>query len=292
MTTATATTSTTATTGTALMGPVELAHRQPVAALLADALVFARRHAEHIRQIPEKLIDVTAQPIVFVLLFAFVFGGAIAVEGGSYREYLIGGILVHSLAFGMFGPAMTIATELQEGVIDRFRSLPVARSAYLVGHVLAELVANLLAITILVGCGLAIGWRTHTDAWHVAHALVLLVVFAAVMVWIGTWLGMAVRSPDAVQGIGFVLVFPLTFVSSAFVPIASMPEALQWVASLNPVSTLAAAARELFGNPVAPVTKDVWPATHPVAASWTWCLVLLAVVVPATLHRFQRRTSG
>jgi ABC transporter DrrB family efflux protein len=279
---------------TATVTPVaaEPAVRHPARALVADALVFARRHAAHIRQIPEKLLDVTVQPIMFVFLFGYVFGGAVVIEGGSYREYMIGGILVQTLAFGLFSPAMTIATELQEGVIDRFRSLPVARSAYLLGHVLAELAASLVAITILVLSGLVAGWRTHTDVWRVGHGLVLLVVFGAVMVWLGTWLGMVVRSPDAVQGIGFVVVFPITFISGAFVPIASMPEPLQWVASLNPVSTLANAARELFGNPVTPVTKHVWPMTHPVAASWVYCALLLAAVVPATLRRFQQRTTG
>jgi len=272
-------------------GPTDLATRPPTRALLADSLVFARRHAEHIRQIPEKLLDVTVQPIMFVLLFGFVFGGAIAVDGGNYREYLIGGILVQSLAFGMFGPAMTIATDLQEGVIDRFRSLPVSRSAYLVGHFLAELAAILVAISILLASGLAVGWRTHTDIWHVGEAIVLLVVFGAAMIWVGTWLGMVVRSPDAVQGIGFVLIFPLTFVSSAFVPIESMPAVLQWVASLNPVSALSAAIRELFGNPVTPVTKDVWPMTHPVAASWLYCALILAVAIPAAKRRFRHRTT-
>jgi ABC-2 type transport system permease protein len=271
--------------------PASRVAARPTRTLLADSLVFARRNVEHIRQIPEKLLDVTVQPIMFVLLFGFVFGGAIAVDGGSYREYLIGGILVQSLAFGMFGPAMAIATDLQEGVIDRFRSLPTARSAYLLGHFLAELAAISLAITILLLTGLATGWRAHTDLWHIGEAIALLALFGAGMIWVGTWLGMVVRSPDAVQGIGFVLVFPITFISSAFVPIESMPAALQWVASFNPVSALAAAVRELFGNPVTPVTKDVWPMLHPVAASWIYCVLILAVAVPAALHRHRVRTT-
>ena len=259
--------------------------------LVSDTMVFARRNTEHIRQIPEKLLDVTAQPIMFVLLFGFVFGGAIHVDGGNYREYLIGGILIQSLAFGLMGPAMSVATDLTEGVIDRFRSLPSHKSAYLLGHFTSELAGMLLSIVILLGTGLAVGWRTHTDIWQVSSALALLVLFAAGMIWVGTWLGMLVRSPDAVQGVAFMLVFPVTFISSAFVPIESMPNVLQWVASWNPVSTLAAAVRELFGNPVTPVTKDVWPATHPVAAAWIYCLVILALAVPAALHRYRLRTA-
>jgi ABC-2 type transport system permease protein len=273
------------------VAPVVAPDRRSHGSLASDILVFARRNIEHVRQIPEKLLDVTLQPIMFVLLFAFVFGGAIAVEGGNYREYLIGGILVQSLAFGMMGPGVSIATDLTEGVIDRFRSLPSARSAYLLGHFVAELGALLMAITILLGTGLAIGWRTHSAWWEVVEGLALLVTFGSAMIWLGTWVGMRVRSADAVQGVAFMIVFPLTFISSAFVPIASMPEALQWVASCNPVSAIVAAVRELFGNPVTPVTKDVWPLEHPVAAAWLYCVVILAIVVPAAVHRHRLRTT-
>ncbi|HEY1315730.1 MAG TPA: ABC transporter permease [Gaiella sp.] len=258
---------------------------------VSDSLVFARRNVEHIRQIPEKLLDVTLQPIMFVLLFAFVFGGAIHVAGGSYREYLIGGILVQSVAFGMMGPGVSIATDLTEGVIDRFRTLPIARSTYLVGHFLAELAGMAVAIAILLVTGLVVGWRVHTDALHATEALLLLVVFAAGAIWIGTWIGMLVRSADAVQGIAFLIVFPLTFVSSAFVPIDSMPDVLQWVAAWNPVSALAAAVRELFGNPTTPVSKDAWPLEHAVLASWLYCLALLAFAIPAAMRRFRARTA-
>lgn len=259
----------------------------------ADSLTFARRNIEHIRQLPEKLIEVTIQPIMFVLLFAFVFGGAISVGGGkatTYREFLIGGILIQTLAFGMTGPAITIATDLKEGVIDRFRSLPTSRGAYLTGHFLAELAGMVLATAILLGSGFLVGWRIRTDALHAVEGLLLLLTFAAAMIWVGTWLGMLARSADAVQGLVFTIVFPITFLSNAFVPIDSLPNALQWVASLNPVSVLVQAVRTLFGNPLAPVVKPTWPMTHPVAAGWLYCLVILAVAVPAALHRYRVRT--
>ena len=214
-----------------------------------DSMVFARRNIEHIRQIPEKLLDVTLQPIMFVLLFAFVFGGAIHVDGGNYREFLIGGILVQSLAFGLMGPAMSIATDLDEGVIDRFRSLPSSRGSYLFGHYLAELAGSMLSLAILIGTGLAVGWRTHNGALDVASAVLLLMVFSSAMIWLGTFLGMLVRSPDAAQGVVFVTVFPLTFLSIAFVPIESMPNALQWIASWNPISALVAARARAVRQP-------------------------------------------
>ncbi len=259
--------------------------------VLTDSAVYARRNLEHIRQVPEKLTNVTVQPLMFVLLFAYVFGGAIDVEGGGYKEYLIGGILIQTLGFAMMGPAMSVATDLQEGVIDRFRSLPARRSAYLFGHYLAELVGSILTIAIVLATGLVVGWRTHTGWWEVVAALLLLGVFASAMIWLGLWLGILVRSPDAVMGIGFVIIFPVTFISNAFVPIESMPGVLQWVASVNPISVLIAAVRTLFGNPVAPVTKHVWPIDHPVAAGWLYSLALLALGLVIAMRRFVARTT-
>lgn len=277
------------------MAPPMTGHdeRSSVGDLWRDSLLFARRNIEHIRQIPEKLLDVTVQPLMFVLLFAYVFGGAITVGGDAdaYREYLIGGILIQSLAFGMMGPATSIATDLTEGVIDRFRSLPTSRAAYLIGHYFAELAGLVLSIIVLLSAGLIVGWRANNDVFHVAEAILLLVVFATAMIWAGTWIGLKVRSADAVMGIGFTLVFPLTFLSNAFVPIESLPNVLQWFASVNPVSVIVAAVRTLFGNPLAPVTKHVWPMDHPVAASWIYCVLLLAICIPGALRRFMVRTT-
>jgi ABC transporter DrrB family efflux protein len=259
--------------------------------LLAESRIFARRNLEHIRQVPEKLTNVTIQPLMFVLLFAYVFGGAIKVGGGGYKEYLIGGILIQTLAFAMMGPAMSIATDLQEGVIDRFRSLPSRRSAYLLGHYMAEMLGSLLTIVILLGTGLVVGWRTHSPFLHVVEALLLLLVFASAIIWIGLWMGIQVRSPDAVMGVGFVVVFPITFISNAFVPIESLPNILQWVASVNPVSVLIAAVRTLFGNPVAPVTKHVWPIDHPVAAAWMYSVALVVLGWVIAQRRYRARTT-
>ena len=259
--------------------------------LWSDSLVFAGRNAAHIRQVPEKLLDVTLQPIMFVLLFAFVFGGAIAVDGSSYREYLIGGILVQSLAFGMMGPATSIATDLLEGVIDRFRSLPAPRVAYLLGHYLSELGGLALSIVILMATGLVVGWRVHSSPASFLLAVVLLLLFASAMVWVGTAIGVSVRSPDAVMGVGFLIVFPLTFVSNAFVPIATMPAVLETFAAWNPVSAIVAAVRELFGNPTTPLTHSSWPLEHPVVAAFGYCTLILAVAVPFVVRRYRARTT-
>jgi ABC transporter DrrB family efflux protein len=256
-----------------------------------DAMVFARRNIEHIRQIPEKLLDVTVQPLMFVLLFAFVFGGAVNVGGANYREYLLGGILIQSLTFGLVGPATSIATDLTEGVIDRFRSLPASRTAYLIGHYLAELAGMALSISILIGAGFLVGWRAHVGVLEIVEALLLLLTFSSAMIWVGTWVGMVVRTPDAVMGVAFVMVFPLTFVSNAFVPIDSMPDALRWLASINPVSVLVAAVRELFGNPTVATTKHIWTLDHPVVTAWLACVVVLGIAVPGALRRYRIRTA-
>lgn len=256
----------------------------------ADSMMFTRRNLEHIRQIPEQLLDKTMQPVMFVLLFTYVFGGAISVTGGEYKQYLLGGILVQSLAFGLTGPATAIATDMNDGVIDRFRSLPTKSISYLLGHYFAQLAGMVLSIVISVLTGLVVGWRTGEDLPHILGAFALLVLFASAMIWVGTLIGLMVRSPDAVMGLAFVLVFPLTFLSNAFVPIESLPNVLQWVASWNPVSVIVSAVRHLFGNPVTPVVKHAWPLEHPVLASFVSCGALLVVSVPAVLRRYGQRT--
>ena len=256
-----------------------------------DTRVHAGRKLRHVREIPEKLLDVTIQPLMFVLLFAYVFGGAIAMQGGSYREYMIGGIVLQSLAVGMTGPAVAIATDLNEGVIDRFRSLPSAKSAYLAGHVLAELASMALSVGVLLGSGLLIGWRTHSDPLHVIAGLALILLFASAVVWVGTLSGLLVRAPDAVMGIVVTTVFPLTFVSNAFVPIETMPPFLQHVATWNPFSVVVAAVRELFGNPTAPTVIESWPLEHPVVSGVAYCVLVLAITAPLALRRFSYRTS-
>jgi ABC-2 type transport system permease protein len=258
---------------------------------LSDSVVLARRNLAHVRQIPEKLIDVTIQPLVFVLLFAYVFGGVIKVPDGSYREYLVGGVLVQTLAFGLMGPAMSIATDLTEGIVDRFRALPMARSAYLIGHLMAELAAASLALLVMVASGLIVGWRIHTDVPHAAAAFGVLLLFAVAMLWLGTLLGVSVRSPDAVTGVAFIAVFPLTFLANAFVPAAGLPDGLQALAEWNPLSAVIAAVRTLFGNPTATPADAAWPLQHPVVAAVAWSVAILAIAVPLTVWRFRARTT-
>lgn len=260
--------------------------------LAADTMVLARRNFEHTRQIPETLLAVTLQPLMFTLLFAYVFGGAIAVPGGGdYHEYLVGGILVQTLAFGMMGPGVAIATDLRDGMVDRLRTLPISRSAYLLGHALSEWAGMLVAIVVLTLSGLLVGWRIHTGIGETVAGFALLALFAMAMLWVGTAIGVSVRSPDAVQGIVFICIFPLSFISNAFVPTDGLPGVLQTIAGWNPVSALVSATRTLFGNPVATPSDAPWPLEHPVVAGIAWSLLILAACVPLTMNRYRARTS-
>jgi len=260
--------------------------------LASDAWVLAKRQFAHIRQIPEKLFDVTLQPVMFVLLFAYVFGGVISVPGGDYHEYLIGGIIVQTLAFGMMGPGVSLATDLNEGIIDRFSSLPMSRPAYLIGHLTAEFTATLLAIAIMVLSGLIVGWGITSSPLEALAGFGLIFLIGITSIMLGTMVGVIARSPDAVQGIAFVAVFPLTFVANTFVPVGGLPDGLRQVAEYNPISAWAAAIRTLFGNPTAIPDGAAWPLEHPVIASIAWCLGILAVVVPFALRAYRRRTTG
>ena len=261
--------------------------------LAGDSLVLAKRQFAHIRQIPEKLFDVTLQPLMFVLLFSFVFGNVIAVPGGGdYKEYLIGGILVQTLAFGMMGPGVSMATDLGEGIIDRFRSLPMSRPAFLLGHLSAEFAASILAVGIMVCTGLIVGWGISSSPLEALGGFGLLFLLSIAMLWLGTLIGVIARSPDVVQGIAFTTIFPLTFVANTFVPVGGLPEGLRQFAEYNPVSCWAAGVRTLFGNPTAIPDGSAWPLEHSVVASIAWCLAVLAVVVPLTIRAYRNRTSG
>ena len=260
--------------------------------LVSDSLVLARRNLAHVRQIPEKLLDVTLQPLMFVLLFAYVFGGVIHIPGGSYREYLIGGILVQTIAFGIMGPGTAIATDLTEGIVDRFRSLPMSRSAFLIGHLIAEFAAASLGVLVLAVSGLIVGWRIHTDVTHAVAGFALLLLFATAILWLGTLFGLIVRSADAVQGLVFVIIFPLTFLSSAFVPLAGLSSGLRTAAEYNPISSVIAATRTLFGNPTAIPADPAWPLQHPVVSALIWCIALLGVAAPLAIWRYRARTAG
>jgi ABC transporter DrrB family efflux protein len=267
--------------------------RSPLAHFVSDVWVLTRRSIARIRREPETLGDVTFMPVIFILMFAYVFGGAIVLPGrGSYHEYLIGGMLGMGLAQTAPGVAVALVTDMSTGLIDRFRSLPMSRWAVLTARSIAELLTQIIGAAVVVGVGLAIGWRVHTGAADVAEAFALSLLFGYAFTWAGVCLGMALRSPEAAQQTGFIIFLPLTFVSSAFVPTQGMPGWLQPVAEWNPMSALAAACRHLFGNPNPAAAVHAWPMQHPELAVACWAVAMLAVFAPLAVHLYRRKALG
>lgn len=257
---------------------------------LSDALVIARRGILHMRRQPEALADATIQPIIFVLLFAFVFGGAIAVPGGgSYREFLMGGIFAQTIVFSSFGVAMALAADRSNGAIDRFHSLPIRRGTVLAGHALASLAKSLLPIVLMSITGLIVGWRPRSGFVDVLAAYGLMIAFSFAMIWVGVLLGSIFATPEAVQGFGFVAIFPLTFVASTFVPTRTLPSPLRQVAEWNPVTALAGALRNLFENPGGvPPGSGPWSLQHPVLYTAIWAVAIVLVCAPLAARTYQR----
>jgi len=260
-------------------------------AALHDGWVVTKRNLIKIRRIPDLLIFSTIQPIMFVLLFAYVFGGSIQIPGVSYRDYLMPGIFVQTVAFGAGVTAIGLADDLQRGIVDRFRSLPMSRAAVLVGRTTSDLLNNVFVVIIMSLTGLLVGWRIHTGFGKGLAAYLLLLLFAYAMSWISAVIGLSVRSVEVAQSAGLIWMFPLTFVSSAFVAVDTLPGWLQPFANWNPISAVALALRDLWGNaPEGLARGSGFPAEHPVLLSLIWCALILAVSVPLAISRYRKAT--
>ena len=248
------------------------------------------RNLIHIKRMPEMLLDVTVQSVMFVLLFAYVFGGSIAVAGSSYREFLLPGIMVQTMVFSSAIVAMGLTNDLQKGIVDRLKSLPISRASVLVGRSISSLIHSSIGVAVMGVTGLIVGWRVRTGLADAALGFLLLLLFGFAMIWLGIWVGSLMRTVEAVQGLMFTVMFPLTFVANTFAPTENMPSWLRTVAEWNPVSALAQACRELWGNAPAPPADAAWPLQHSVLMSVAWALLLTAVFAPLALSAFRRRS--
>lgn len=264
--------------------------------VVSDAAVVAKRNLIKIKRVPDLLVGTILAPVMFVLLFAYVFGGAIDPSGGGagYREFLIAGIFAQTVVFGATITGAGLADDVRKGIIDRFRSLPMAPSAVLTGRTLSDVVNNVIVLVVMSVTGLLVGWRINTSFLEALGGFLILLVFAYAISWVFAWVGLLVPSPEVINNASFIIIFPLTFVANTFVPLDSLPGPLRVFAEWNPVSAVTQAARNLFGNtdpnPAAP-DPTAWPLQNPVLYTLIWAVVVLLVFVPLANRQYRRAAS-
>jgi ABC-2 type transport system permease protein len=256
---------------------------------LSDVGVLTWRALARIAATPEQVLNVAVQPVVLVLLFSYVFDGAIRLPGGGdYRDYLIGGVIAVNMGAATQGAAISMAVDQSTGLVDRLRALPMSRVAFIAGRSLADLVTTVLAAAVAAGTGFAVGWRVHGSPAGIVGAAGLALLFGYCAAWAGACVGMLARGPEAAQAVGLTVIVPLSLTSNAFIATTAMPGWLQAVADWNPVSVLAAACRQLLGNPDPAAAIAAWPMRHPEVASAAWSLALLTVLMPVTVWLYVR----
>ncbi|WP_055476393.1 ABC transporter permease [Gordonia sp. HS-NH1] len=256
-----------------------------------QAWIMVKRNMIHTKRMPEMLSDVTIQPIMFVLLFAYVFGASIQTDSASYKEFLLPGIMGQTIVFTAFIVSTGITADLEKGIIDRFRSLPIQRSSVLIGRSIASLLHSSIGIVVMAVTGLAIGWRIRGSFGEAVLAFALLLLFGFAMIWFGILIGSWLRTVEAVNGFMFSVLFPITFLSNAFVPTEPMPTWLQTIAEWNPMSSLVQALRVLWGNGPAFGSDAALPMQYPVLATLIWTVALTLVFAPFALRAYNKRTS-
>ncbi|WEO76818.1 ABC transporter permease [Cryobacterium sp. SO2] len=258
----------------------------PLSLWSSDGWTTTKRNLIKIKRTPDMLVFAVIQPIMFVLLFSQVYAGAIAVQGTDYVQFLMAGIFAQTVVFGSTFSGSAMAQDLKDGIIDRFRSLPMSSSAVLVGRTNGDLVLNTISMIIMMATGFLVGWRVNSSVGEFFAGLGLLLLFSYAFSWVMALLGMSVRSPEVINNASFIILFPITFISNAFVPIETLPTPLRIFAELNPVSALVQAARELFGNEGSAPVPDVWTLQNPVATVLIGVAVLLVVFVPLCIRKF------
>jgi len=263
-----------------------------LAGRVRDVAVLTARNLVHIAREPLRLSDVTIQPILFTLLFVYVFGAGVSLPGGgSYTDFAIAGLLALNLTTSAIGTAVGLTSDLATGVIDRFRSLPMWPAAVLVGRSLTDLLTAMLCTAIVALVGLAVGWTPDGTVLETAGGFAIFLLFGYALSWVCACLGIAANDTESAQNIGLIVLFPLSFVSNALVATQHMPAVLRTIADWNPVSAVTAASRQLFHNPNPSAAIHAWPMQHPIAASLLWSIALLAVFAPLAAWLYKRRTT-
>ena len=260
---------------------------------IGDGLVIAKRNVIKIKRVPEVLVFVLISPIMFVLLFAYVFGSAIEIPGGSYREFLIAGIFAQTVIFGATFTGAGLAEDMQKGIIQRFKSLPMSRAAVIVGRTASDVIYNVLSLAIIAATGLLVGWRIRGSFLDAVAGFAILLLFAYAFSWIMALVGLLVPSPEVVGNASFIVIFPLTFIANTFVPAETLPAPLKVFAEWNPVSAITQASRELFGNiPAGTPEPTAWPLQNPAVYTVIWSVIIIAVFAPLSVAQYRRATSS
>jgi ABC-2 type transport system permease protein len=258
----------------------------------ADGITIARRNLIKVIRVPQILFSVLITPLLFVLLFTYVFGSSIDIPGGSYREFLISGTFALTLTFGATFTGAGLADDMQKGIIDRFRSLPMSRSAVVFGRTASDVIYNVLSLAIMALAGLIVGWRIHNGIGDALLGFGLLLVFAYAISWIMAWVGLLVPSAEVVSNVSGMVIFPLTFIANTFVPAENLPTALRVVAEWNPVSAVTQAARELFGNiPPGTPSPAAWPLQNAALYTLLWVVLIIAVFAPLAVRRYKNAAA-
>jgi ABC transporter DrrB family efflux protein len=257
-----------------------------------DVAVLARRNLIHVRREPAQMSDATVQPVLFTVLFVYIFGSSMVIPGGgSYKDFAIGGLLTMNVTTASMGTAVGLSSDLSTGVINRFRTLPMARSSILAGRTMSDLVASVLCGSIVLITGFVIGWRPNNGIGGVLLGLAVAVVFAYALSWFTSVIGLSVSDPESAQAVGLIILFPLSFVSTCFVPSQGLPSWLRVIADWNPISAVAGAARNLFGNPNPASAVSAWPAQHPEIYALLSSVVIIAICAPIASRLLRQRTT-
>ena len=259
-----------------------------LALAFADGAVVAKRNLIKIRRVPELMVWALMSPIMFVLLFAYVFGSSIPIPGTDYREYLMAGIFTQTVIFGSTFTGVGLAEDMTKGIIDRFRSLPMSRSSVLIGRTASDIVYNSASIVVMSTTGLIVGWRIRTSLLQALGGLLVLLLFSYAVSWIMAFVGLRVSSVEVVNNASFMFIFPITFVANTFVRSDLLPEPLRTFAEWNPVSAVSQAAREAFGNTGDLPQPDVWSLENPVAYALIWVAIILAIFVPLAVRQYKK----
>jgi len=258
-----------------------------------DTLIITQRQLRLLTRVPEVLIFSTIQPVMFVLLFRYVFGGSIDTgQPGGYVQLLMPGIFVQTVAFTLAGTASGLAEDMKKGLIDRFRSLPISQSALVIGRTLGDSLLNIVVLAVMGIAGYLVGWRPSSGALSVAIGFLFLLFFGYALSWVGIYVGLSASDARVVQNVSFLVTFPLTFLSNAFAPTTGMPRALQYFAEWNPVSTMVAACRELFGleNQFG-ATAGSFPSENPLLTSFIYMLIIMAIFIPISVRKYKRASD-